>query len=97
MDKMGNITGSAGYLGKPVTEMVINRDGTASFWFMKEEHVNAIGDVNHDGDVNIADVTALIDYLLGGSGDYCTICADVNGDKEVNIADVTALVDQLLS
>ena len=97
MDKMGNITGSAGYLGKPVTEMVINRDGTASFWFMKEEHVNAIGDVNHDGDVNIADVTALIDYLLGGSGDYCTICADVNGDKEVNIADVTALVDQLLN
>jgi hypothetical protein len=42
-------------------------------------------------------VTALIDYLLGGSGDYCTICADVNGDKEVNIADVTALVDQLLN
>ena len=32
----GNITGNAGYLGKPVTEMVINGDGTASFWYMKD-------------------------------------------------------------
>ncbi len=31
----GSITGNAGYLGKPVTEMVINADGTASFWYMK--------------------------------------------------------------
>ena len=31
----GSITSNAGYLGKPVTEMVINNDGTASFWFMK--------------------------------------------------------------
>ena len=31
----GNISGNAGYLGKPVTEMVINNDGTASFWYMK--------------------------------------------------------------
>ena len=31
----GSITGNAGFLGKPVTEMVINEDGTASFWFMK--------------------------------------------------------------
>ena len=37
------------------------------------------------------------DYLLGGSGDYCTICANVNGDDEVNIADATALIDMLLS
>ena len=35
MTANGNITGNAGYLGKPVTEMVINNDGTASFWYMK--------------------------------------------------------------
>ena len=35
MTASGNITGNAGYLGKPVTEMVINGDGTASFWYMK--------------------------------------------------------------
>ena len=97
MDQMGNITGKAGYLGKPVTEMVINKDGTASFWYMKEEHNYAIGDVNHDGDVNIADVTALIDMLLGNGNATCTLCADVNGDSEINIADVTALIDKLLN
>ena len=35
MNSRGAITGRAGYLGKPVTDMVINQDGTASFWYMK--------------------------------------------------------------
>ncbi len=55
------------------------------------------GDVNHDHQVSIADVSALIDYLLDSqNSDACTICADVNGDKEVSIADVSALIDYLL-
>jgi len=54
-----------------------------------------IGDVNHDHNVNIADVTALIDLLL--SGGEAPAEADVNGDQNVNIADVTALIDKLLS
>ncbi len=32
----GTVTGNAGFLGKPVTDMVINSNGTASFWFMKD-------------------------------------------------------------
>ncbi len=36
MTRGGEITGNAGYLGKPITEMVINRDGTASFWYIKK-------------------------------------------------------------
>ena len=59
-------------------------------------HSFEVGDVNHDGNVSIADVTALIDMLLGG-GSGCEICADVNGDNEVSIADVTALIDVLLT
>ena len=55
------------------------------------------GDVNHDHQVSIADVSALIDYLLDSeNSDACTICADVNGDKQVSIADVSALIDYLL-
>ena len=54
------------------------------------------GDVNHDHNVNIADVTALIDYILG-TGTVCEICADVNGDTAINIGDVTALIDVLLA
>ena len=53
------------------------------------------GDVNGDGAVNIADVTALIDLLLGNGGNN-NPAADCNGDGAVNIADVTKLIDYLL-
>ena len=53
------------------------------------------GDVNGDGQVTIADVTALIDSLLSGL-EVPTHVADVNGDGQVTIADVTELIDQLL-
>ena len=81
-------------------------DGTESAWSNTQmvtlfdngpaPHEYAVGDVNHDHAINIADVTALIDYLLG-SGNVCTICGDVNQDHAINIADVTALIDKLLS
>ena len=54
------------------------------------------GDVNGDGSVNISDVTALIDLLLGG-GTISNSAADCNQDGSVNISDVTALIDHLLS
>jgi hypothetical protein len=62
---------------------------------MGEEHAYELGDVNHDGSVNISDVTELIDYLLGNA-DICIICADVDYDNQVSIGDVTALIDLLL-
>ena len=55
------------------------------------------GDVNGDGRVTIADVTALIDYLL--TGDEAAINlenADVSGDGLIGINDVTKLIDYLL-
>ena len=55
------------------------------------------GDVNNDGTVNIADATALIDYLLGNNTKEIDLkAADLNGDNDINIADVTALIDNLL-
>jgi len=60
-------------------------------------HEFEVGDVNHDDEVNIADVTTLIDYLLGSATNVCDICADVIVDNEINIADVTALIDRLLA
>jgi hypothetical protein len=53
------------------------------------------GDVNGDNEVNIADVCALIDIVLGGDGNNAA--ADVNGDNAVNIADVTTLIDMILN
>jgi hypothetical protein len=54
------------------------------------------GDVNGDNDVNISDVTALIDLLLGG-GTISNPAADCDQDGSINISDVTALIDYLLS
>ena len=56
-----------------------------------------VGDVNDDNTVSIADVTALIDYLLSGNTTINADAADVNDDNNVTIADVTALIDYLLS
>ncbi len=53
------------------------------------------GDVNKDTEVNIADVTALIDKLLNNAEMIPE--ADCNQDTEMNIADVTALIDYLLN
>ena len=56
-----------------------------------------VGDVNGDSEVTIADVTALIDILLGGFANYDTRQrADVNFDHEMTIADVTSLINYLL-
>ena len=48
--------------------------------------------------MTIADVTALIDYLLSGDASGINlVAADCNLDNSVTIADVTALIDYLLS
>ena len=55
------------------------------------------GDVDGDGNVNITDVTRLIDLLLNGNTsveDHPG--ADVDGDGNINITDVTKLIDILL-
>jgi hypothetical protein len=78
-------------------------DGTESEWSNQQEvtlfqngHGFELGDVNHDGVITIADVTAIIDYLLG-TGEICEICADVTGDTLISIADATTLIDLLLT
>ncbi len=52
------------------------------------------GDVNGDGEVNIADVNALINIVLAGE---TGANADVNADGEVNIADINAVINLILS
>lgn len=51
------------------------------------------GDVNGDGEVNIADINAVIDMILS---DRFDVKGDVNGDGEVNIADINAVIDIIL-
>ena len=60
---------------------------------------NLRGDVNHDGLVNIKDVTDLIDFILHDPNNLaaCEYCSDVNQNHGVNIDDVTELIDILLA
>ena len=54
-----------------------------------------LGDVNGDGSVNAADVTALYNYILNGDTTYLAT-SDVNNDGAVNAGDVTAVYNIIL-
>ncbi len=75
--------------------------GVWEFW-TEAEHDAVVNnfDVNQDGSVTIADVTALVNIVLGKDDtepyQYDHSAADVNGDGNVTIADVTALVNKVL-
>ena len=56
-----------------------------------------MGDINGDGELNISDVNALINILLGSFANYDTKQrADLNHDKELNISDITLLINCLI-
>ncbi len=57
----------------------------------------SVGDVNGDGEHNIADINALINILLGAQADYdMWHRCDLNFDGELNISDINRLIDILL-
>ena len=62
------------------------------------ESAVTLGDVNGDGEIDITDVTLLIDAVL--SGNMSTInpaAADCHADGEIDISDVTVLIDRVLN
>lgn len=102
-----NVTASADFVG-PATIWLKNTlftttEGT-EIPFPDEECIVTVpvsiikGDVDGDGNVNISDVTALIDYLLSGNASNIQLDnADVDDSGNINISDVTALIDILLT
>lgn len=54
------------------------------------------GDVNHDGAIDIEDVVALINSVLGNESVICATCGDVNGSGNIDVEDVTALIEIIL-
>lgn len=57
------------------------------------------GDVNGDGEVNVADVSELNDYILNHSGldEFQLEAADVDGNGIIDISDLSALIDLIVS
>ena len=63
------------------------------------EETWALGDVNHDGKVDVSDVTLLISYVLGNDPDIfylenANVYQDANG--RIDVSDVTALIAMVL-
>lgn len=54
-----------------------------------------VGDIDGNGEVNMSDVTALINHILNATTYDSTLC-DIDGNGEVNVTDVTALINILL-
>ena len=60
-----------------------------------EPHEVLLGDINGDGHITSADVTALYNYLLDGDNTYAGNY-DIDGDNHITGADVTVLYNLLL-
>ncbi len=100
-------SGKLGFVKATGTAMPANKawleyTGTAELVLPIEAETTLAGDVNRDGFVTIADVTALVNIILGKAteennpDDYDFKAADVNDDNDITIADVTALVNIIL-
>ena len=57
--------------------------------------VSKPGDVNGDGEVDVRDITALIDVIMNSITDNPR--ADVNGDSNIDVRDITALIDIIMN
>lgn len=80
---------------KPATFRVAMTAGSAATYIddFALYYTETEGDVNIDGEINIADVNTVIDLILSTQ---MLPAADVNGDGEINIADINALIDLIL-
>lgn len=72
----------------------------ANAWMVFINKERMAGDVNSDGKTDIADVTSMIDIILGKDStkpySYDHKAADMDGNGTIDIADVTSLIDVIL-
>ena len=75
------------------TTPAINQDATIRVVAHDMTPQPIFGDVNDDGEVNIADVNAIIDAIISNR---VVERADVNSDGEINIADINVVLNIIL-
>lgn len=65
-------------------------------YFSNEEESSQgiVGDVNHDGSVDVRDISALINMIMAFTPEEES--GDVNGDGRINVSDITALIDIIM-
>ena len=62
-----------------------------------EYGVQPNGDVNDDGAVDVADISAIIGVMAGTAPSGAEATADVNGDGVVDVADISAVISIMAS
>jgi hypothetical protein len=56
-----------------------------------------LGDANRDGQVNVADIVATANHILGRTpAKFSEDAADVNGDGQRNVADIVGIANLIL-
>ena len=92
-----NIPASAFHTGKNVLAVYIQQNFGGSYFDYEliTTQDSKIGDVNGDGYVTSADITALYDYLLMGDSTFVAT-SDVDGDGYITSADITTIYNILL-
>ena len=100
-----NLTAEGTYLYKV---KALYADGTESAWSNTQmvtlfengpaPHEFELGDVNHDRQINVTDVTTLIAMILQSNNSLgCPICGDMTGEGTLNVTDVTTLIAKILN
>ena len=103
LDQTGEVFNYEGWKGSAQSITIANPNrSTQNLYGIEVRYAKATlrGDVNRDGSVTIADVTALVNIILGKDNvqpyKYDHDAADVNTDTSITIADVNALVTIVL-
>ena len=74
-------------------------DGVLSPWSNRERVFIPweLGDLNHDGEINIADANRIVEVIARDITSSRAIDAcDLNGDEEINIADINLIINKIL-
>lgn len=62
-----------------------------------EEESFVLGDVNGDGDINIIDIIAIVNYIISENEEITyDIAADMNEDEVINVTDIISVINQIL-
>lgn len=85
-----NVDGTATIALADVQNMYFSNEAGGSTTF-------TLGDVNNDGEIDVADVTALIGYILGSDEPIILEAANCDGKDAIDVGDVTALISYILS
>ena len=83
--------------GKPATFRIAMIGGGSAANYVDDisfYYIDPMCDVNGDGEVNIADINAVIDAILSNPD---MLTADVNQDGEINVGDINIIIDMMLA